>query len=61
MFLIDAIKTIVERKFQTCVIFLRDCLGGELRTYKIKPVLFLYAVGLLAATKKLHKRKEKPY
>ena len=32
---------------------------GELRAYKIKPVLFLYPFGLLAATKRLHKRKEK--
>ena len=32
-----------------------------MRAYKIKTVLFLYAVGFLAATKKLHKRKEKPY
>ena len=31
--------------------------GGELRAYKIRPVLFLYAVGLLAATK--HYTKER--
>jgi hypothetical protein len=30
-----------------------------MRAFKIKPVLFLYAVGLPAATKTLHKRKEK--
>ena len=30
-----------------------------MRAYKIKPVLFLYAVGFLTATKTLHKRKEK--
>ena len=27
MFLIGAIKPIVEKKFNTCFIFLRDCLG----------------------------------
>ena len=31
--------------------------GGELRPYKIKPVLFLNAVCLLTATKILHKRR----
>ena len=43
------------------IYFLRDCLirGGKLNAYKIKPVLFLYAVGFLAASKTLHKRKEK--
>ena len=39
--------------------FTRLFRGGGLRAYKIKPVLFLYAVGLLAATKTFHKRKEK--
>ena len=34
-------------------------MGGELRAFKIKPVLFLYALGFLAATKILHKRNEK--
>ena len=32
-----------------------------MRAYKIKPFLFLYAVSFLAATKTLHKRKEKVY
>ena len=37
--------------------FLRDCLGEV--SNKIKPVLFLFALGSLAATKTLLKRKEK--
>jgi hypothetical protein len=41
---------IAEKKFKT--FFLRD---------EIKPVLFLYALGLVAATKPLYKRKEKIY
>ena len=52
MFLIEAIKH-VEKKLKTC--FLRDCLG------EVKPVLFLFALGLLAATKTLFKRNEKRY
>ena len=39
--------------------FTRLFRGGELRAYKIKPVLFHYAVGFLAATKTLHKTNEK--
>ena len=35
--------------------FTRLFMGGELRAYKIKSVLFLYAVGLFAATKTLSK------
>ena len=31
-------------------------MGVESGAYKIKPLLFLFAVGLLAATKKLFKR-----
>ena len=58
MFLIDAIKPIVEKKFKTCFHFTRLFRVDELRAYKIKPVLFLYAVGFLAATKTFHKRKE---
>ena len=41
--------------------FTRLFRGGVLRAYKIKTVLFPYAVGLVAATKTLHKRKEKFY
>ena len=59
MFLICAIKHIIEKKFKTRFIFMRPFRGGELRAYKIKPVLFFYAIGLVAATKTLHKRKEK--
>ena len=55
MFLIGAIKPLVEKKSQTCFIFPRLFMGGELRAYKINPVLFLYDVGFLAATKILHK------
>ena len=55
MFLNGTNKPIVENIF----FFFRLFRGGELKAYKIKPVLFLYAVGLLAATKTLHKRKEK--
>ena len=60
MFLIDAIKPIKEKKFKHfSKFFMRLFRGGELRADKIKPVLFLYTVGLLAATKTLHKTKEK--
>ena len=31
--------------------------GGELGEYKIKPILFLYAVGFLAVTKKNTQKK----
>ena len=50
MFLNGAIKPIVEKKFKTCFFFTRLLRGDELRAYRIKPVLFLYAVGFLAAT-----------
>ena len=49
MFLIDAIQPIVK-EIKTCFSF---C------TYKIKPVLFLFDLGLMAATKTLVKRNEK--
>ena len=32
--------------------------GGELREYEIKPVLLIFALGFLATTKALHKKKE---
>ena len=57
MFLIGAIKPIAEKKLNL-VLFLCDCLG-EASRYEIKLVSFLYAVGLVAATKTLFKRKEK--
>ena len=53
MILIDANKPKVEKKSKTCFIFLRDCLG-EVRANKIKPVLFLFALVLLAATNNLN-------
>ena len=60
MFLIGAIKPISE-KILKLVLFLRDCLGeGSWESTK-KILLFLYAVGLVAATKTLCKRKEKSY
>ena len=58
MFLIDAIKPKVEKKFKNCVIFLCDCLG-EVSCKRTKPVLFIFALCLLAATKTLLKRSEK--
>ena len=57
MFSIGAIRPISEKK--TFFIFTRLFRGGESGEYEIKPVLFLYAVSLVAATKTLFKRKEK--
>ena len=51
MILINAIKPNVEKKSKR-VFFMRLFRGGEFGSYKIKPVLFLFASGLLAATKK---------
>ena len=56
MFLIGAILNL-DKTFKTCI-FTRLFRGVELRAYKIKPVLFLYAVGFLAATKKTQKKEE---
>jgi hypothetical protein len=57
MFLIDATKTYSRKEIQNlCYFFTRLFRGGELRAYKIKPVLF-YAVGLLAATKYYTKKR----
>ena len=63
MFLIGDIKPIVEKKFKNCFFYATVSVfrGGELRPYKIKADLFLYAIGLLAATKTLSKRGEKNY
>ena len=55
MFLIDAFKPKVKKKFKPCFTR-RRFRGGESRTYKIKPVLFLFALGLLPATKTLLKK-----
>jgi hypothetical protein len=55
-------QTYSKKEIQNLFYSLRDCLvfkRGELRAYKIKPVLFLFALGLLAATKTLFKRNEK--
>ena len=59
IFLIGAIKHIVEKKFKLVLFLMWLFKGSELRAYKMKQVMFLCAVGLLAATKTLHKRKEK--
>ena len=56
MFLIDAIKP--SRK-EIKDFFARLFKGGESKAYKIKLVLFLIDLGLLAATKTLIKRNEK--
>ena len=57
MFLIDAIKPDVDKKFKT--LFLTDCLGEGSRESTKYPILFLFAFGLLAATKTLFKRNKK--
>ena len=59
IFLIDAIKPIIEKKLKNCFIFTRLFRGGEFGAYKIKPVSFNFAFGLLAATQTLFKRNEK--
>ena len=53
-------QTYSRKGSQNLLYFLCDCLGegtysGE---YKIKPVLFLYAIGFVTTTKKLFKRKD---
>ena len=58
MFLIDAIKPNIEKKIKTCVISTQLFRVGELGAYKIKPVWFLFAIGLLAAIKTLQKKRE---
>ena len=59
MFLIDAIKPKVEKKFKTCKkFFARLFRGGESEAFKIKLGLFLFALGLLVATKLYSKTKE---
>ena len=58
MFLIGAIKSIAEKKFKTHFIFTQMFKRGLSGEYEIKPVLFLYAVGLVVATQTLFKRKE---
>ena len=44
MFLIDAIKLNVEKKFKTCFIFLR-CWGGESGAYKIDQFCVMFVGG----------------
>ena len=56
MILIAAIKPIVKRNSKI-VIFTRLFREGELRAYKVNPVLFLYALGLLAVTKNIIQKK----
>ena len=50
MFLIDAIKPNVEKKFNACI-STRLFRGGKLGEYKKKYVLFLFVLGLVAAKK----------
>ena len=52
-------KTIVEKNSKLELFFTRLFKRGDLRAYKIKPVLFLNGVGLESVTKTLHKRMEK--
>ena len=59
MFLIDAIKPNVEKKFKMCFIFYATARGEESIAYKINPISFLFGLSLLAGTKKLTKRNEK--
>ena len=58
LFLIDTIKPNLENKIKN---FMRLFKGGKLGGYKIKPVLFLFVLGLLAATKTLFKKNKKIY
>ena len=52
MFLIDASKPKVEKKLKNMFyFFVRLFRGGELDAYKIFFFFFLFALGLLAATK----------
>ena len=57
MFLIDTIKPKIKKNKN--FFFARLFKGGDSEAYKIKPVLFLLALGLLAATKTLFKRNER--
>ena len=59
MVLIYAIKPNVEKKFKLVLSFYSTVFflgGGLVGSVQIKPVLFLFAFGLLAATKTLFKR-----
>ena len=56
MFFIDALKHNVEKKFKYFVFFTRLFRGGESQEYKIKPVLFLFVLSFLAATKTLYSK-----
>jgi len=42
----------VEKKLKTCLFGARLFRRVELEAYKINPVMFLFALGLLAAAKK---------
>ena len=50
MFLIDAIKSNIEMKFNACI-STRLFRGGKSGEYKIKVILFLFVLGLEAAKK----------
>ena len=59
MFLIDAIKPTVGKKFNT--FFTRVFRGGKIGEYKINPVLSRFVLGLLATIykNKIQKKREK--
>ena len=59
MFFIGAIKPSIGKKLKTCLFLTRLFRRGESGEYKIKPVLLLFVLGLLAATKTIFKRNEK--
>ena len=59
MFLMDKLKHNVENKLELVFIFMRLFRGGESQAYKIKPVLFLFVLCLMAATKLYSKQTRK--
>ena len=59
MLLIDAIKPNVEKKSKPVLFFTRLFKEGKSGAYKIKPILLLFALGLLVPKTTLFKRNEK--
>ena len=60
MFLIDAIKLNVEKKFKTCFIF-SATVQGIVRIVPNKPSFYLFVLSLLAAKKNIFKKKRERY
>ena len=59
MFLIDSIKPKVEKKLKAFFTFFALLFSRvELEAYTIRPVLFLFALGLLAETKTSKERRK---